>query len=79
MIGANEKDTKCDKCAELDKLRNTLLRYEKSLCALLNIAYEATQDRMIDIITDTLKGFDLMEQYENDVLEGKNRVLKSKE
>lgn len=47
-------------------------RYEKVLCALLNISANTDQDILIDIIVDALAGHGLMEQYEQDALEGSN-------
>lgn len=58
---------------EFDKVR----RYEKALCAILNIVAEQGQDGLIDIITDALNGHELMSQYEADALEGTNLLAQN--
>jgi hypothetical protein len=56
---------------ENNKLQEMITRYEKAFNALFSIALETDQDVMIDIISDTLHGYDLMEQYEKYATEGK--------
>jgi hypothetical protein len=45
-------------------------RYEKALCALLKLANDADQDILIDIITNTLLGHELKDQFVKDSLTG---------
>lgn len=54
------------------KVRDDKNRYEQTLLALLNIIAEQDQDVLIDIIVDTLNGFELDERYKKDALEGTN-------
>lgn len=49
---------------------NTIKRYEKALCSLLNLSCEAGHDILIDIVIDALLGHELMEKHEEDSLEG---------
>ena len=59
---------------EVGKLQEQIKRYEKVLYALCSMAIESDQDVTIDIITDALSGFDLMEQYEKHATDGKNQL-----
>jgi hypothetical protein len=59
---------------EVGKLQEQIKRYEKVLYALCSMAIESDQDVTIDIITDALSGFDLMEQYEKYATDGKNQL-----
>lgn len=59
---------------EVRKLQEQIKRYEKVLYALCSMAIENDQDVTIDIITDALSGFDLMEQYEKYATDGKNQL-----
>lgn len=59
----------------LSKLESKVKRYEKALFALLDFAYEADQDISADIITDTLGGFELMEQFEENAVRGEKEFL----
>jgi hypothetical protein len=45
-------------------------RYEKALCALLKLSYDIDQDILVDIITNTLKGCELKDQFIKDALTG---------
>ena len=51
---------------------NKIKRYENALCLLLNYASEYDNDTNIDIITDTFNGFDVIDKYKEEVLEGIN-------
>ncbi|MEI2465069.1 hypothetical protein [Niallia taxi] len=53
-----------------------LLRYEKAFYALLNLSSESMQDDLVDIITDTILGHELMEQYEEDSHKGQEYIKK---
>jgi hypothetical protein len=45
-------------------------RYKKALFALLNLSYESDADLCVDIITDTLGGYELMDFYHDDSIKG---------
>jgi hypothetical protein len=45
-------------------------RYEKALCALLKLSNDADQDILKDIITNTLLGYELKDQFVKDALTG---------
>jgi ribose transport system ATP-binding protein len=67
----------------IDDLKRTLKtqtekseRYEKALCALLKLSQEKDQDMLVDIITNTLKGHELKDQFIKDALIGAVIILK---
>lgn len=62
-----------------DKEFKDVERYKKVLLVLLSLTTESEQDILTDILTDTLLGYELMEQYEDKVEEGKEIVKEIKE
>lgn len=54
-------------------------RYEKALHAILNISYKDDLDELVDIITDTLTGFELNEIYQKDADLGAESIREIKE
>jgi hypothetical protein len=61
-----------DKNKIIEDLKRSLKtqRYEKALCALLKLSFVIDQDILVDIITNTLKGHELKDQFIKDALTG---------
>lgn len=64
--------------ATKERLLGIIRRYEKALHALLQLSFDSYADDMTDIITDTLQGYELDDQYDECALEGKEAIERYK-
>ncbi|MBN6889831.1 hypothetical protein ACUXCC_005236 [Cytobacillus horneckiae] len=60
----------------IEQQQQEIERYEKAFFAMLSISYDDDLDVMVDIITDTLTGCELMNAHEKHIKEGKSAFAK---